>query len=93
MIRCVPLDLGPATDQLYLIAYGTGWRNRSSLAAVNCTLGGTNADVIFAGAQGSLAGLDQANILIPRSLAGRGSVDVVLRVDNKTANTVTINCK
>jgi len=42
--------------------------------------------VIFSGPQGTLAGLDQANILIPRSLAGRGPVDVVLTVGGKKAN-------
>jgi hypothetical protein len=30
-------------------------------------------------------------VLIPRSLAGRGTVDLVLNVDGKTANTVTLN--
>ena len=91
--EAVPLDLGDATDQLYLVAYGTGFRNRSSLANVAATIGGANADVIYAGPQGGFAGLDQTNIRIPRSLAGRGSVDVVLSVDNRRANTVTINVK
>ncbi len=89
----VPLDLGAATDQLYLIPFGTGFRNRSALSAVSCTIGGTNAEVIYAGAQGQLVGVDQANILIPRSVAGRGNVDLVFRVDGKTANTVSINIK
>jgi uncharacterized protein (TIGR03437 family) len=47
--------------------------------------------VIFAGAQGSFAGLDQANIRIPRSLAGRGKVNLVFTVQGRTANTVMIN--
>ncbi len=46
---------------------------------------------MLAGAQGQLVGLDQTNILIPRSLIGRGPVDVVLTVDGKAANTVRIN--
>ena len=54
---------------------------------------GTNAEVSFAGAQGTLTGLDQINAALPRSLAGRGNADVVLRVDSKTANTVTLNFK
>ncbi|MFN0111685.1 MAG: hypothetical protein ACKVZH_22730 [Blastocatellia bacterium] len=89
----VPLDLGAATDQLYLIPFGTGFRNRSALSAVSCTIGSANAEVIYAGAQGQLVGVDQANILIPRSVAGRGNVDLVFRVDGKTANTVSINIK
>lgn len=89
----VPLDLGSATDQLYLIPFGTGFRNRSALSAVSCTIGGANAEVIYAGAQGQLVGVDQANILIPRSVAGRGNVDLVFSADGKTANTVSINIK
>lgn len=87
----VPIDLGPATDQLILVLFGTGFRQRSALTAVSATIGGTNAEVQFAGAQGDLAGLDQANIFIPRSLAGRGLVNVVLTVDGKPANTVQLN--
>jgi uncharacterized protein (TIGR03437 family) len=89
--EAVPIDLGPATDQVFLIPFGAGFRNRSSLSAVTATIGGTAATVTFAGAQGSLAGLDQANILIPRSLAGRGNVDLVFTVDSLTANTVSLN--
>ena len=89
----VPIDLGAASDQLFLVGFGTGFRYRSALTAVSCTIGGTNAEVFYAGEQGGLVGLDQANIKIPRNLAGRGTVDVVLRVDGKAANTVTINVK
>jgi uncharacterized protein (TIGR03437 family) len=92
----LPIDLGASSgtgDQLFLIAFGTGLRNRSALSAVTATIGGTNTDVSFAGAQGSFTGLDQLNVAIPRSLAGRGNVDVAVRVDGKTANTVTINVK
>jgi cytochrome c peroxidase len=91
--EAVPIDLGASTDQVFLIGYGTGIRYRSSLSAVTATIGGANADVSFAGAQPAFVGLDQLNLAVPRSLAGRGAVDVVVRVDGKTANTVTINIK
>ncbi|MDX2031538.1 MAG: hypothetical protein SF339_12755 [Blastocatellia bacterium] len=91
--EAVPIDLGAATDQVFLIPFGAGFRNRSSLAAATATLGGTAADVTFAGAQGMLTGLDQANIRIPRALIGRGAVDLAFTVDGKTANTVSINVK
>ncbi|MBI1764277.1 MAG: DUF3500 domain-containing protein [Acidobacteria bacterium] len=91
--EAVPIDLGATTEQVFLIGYGTGFRNRSSLAAATATIGGASATVSYAGAQGSLTGLDQANLLIPRSLAGRGSVEVALSVDGTAANTVTINIK
>ncbi|MBI3426813.1 MAG: hypothetical protein HY011_28115 [Acidobacteria bacterium] len=89
----VQIDLGPEGDVVLLIGFGTGFRNRTSLSNVSCTIGGTNATVDFASAQGGLAGLDQTNIFIPRSLIGRGLVDLVFRVDGKTANTVQLNIK
>lgn len=89
----LPIDLGPSTDRLFLIGFGTGFRYRSSLSGVTATIGGTTAEVLFAGPQGTYEGLDQANIAIPRSLAGRGNADLVLRVDGKTANTVSLNIK
>ncbi len=84
----IPIDLGPATDQVFLVVFGTGFRFRSSLSAVNATIGATAAPVNFAGAQGTLIGLDQANILIPRSLIGRGEVDVAFTVDGQPSNNV-----
>ena len=36
-------------------------------------------------------GLDQVNVDLLRTLIGAGEVDIVLTVDNKTANTVTLN--
>jgi len=89
----LPIELGPESDQLFLVAFGTGFRNRSDLSAAMATIGGANAEVLFAGAQGNLVGVDQANIRIPRSLAGRGNVDVVFRVDGKTANTVNLSVR
>ena len=91
--EALPIGIGAASDQLFLLVFGTGFRNRSSLAGVTATIGGATAEVSFAGAQGSFVGLDQANIRIPSSLAGRGDVNVVLTVDGKTANTVVINVK
>ena len=89
----IPIDLGVSTDQVFLVAFGAGFRFRSSLGAVTATVGGTPAPVIFAGAQPNFIGLDQANIQLPRSLIGRGEVDVVLTVDGQTANTVRVSFK
>ncbi|MBI3426604.1 MAG: hypothetical protein HY011_27055 [Acidobacteria bacterium] len=89
-----PIDLGPEGDQVILLLFGTGLRGRSALAAVTCTMGGVSVPVSFAGAQGDLVGLDQINVgPLPRALAGRGEVDLVLLVDGKTANTVRVNLK
>jgi uncharacterized protein (TIGR03437 family) len=89
----VPIDLGPEGDQVFLILYGTGIRRRSSLADVTVTIGGVAARVLYAGFVGEFEGLDQVNALLPRSLMGRGEVDVVLTVDGKMANTVRISIR
>lgn len=89
----VPIDLGAATDRVFLVMFGSGFRYRSALSAVGVTLGGTAAPVSFAGAQGDFIGLDQVNIELPRSLAGRGELDVVLTVDGQTANTVRVSVR
>ena len=85
-----PIDLGAATDQVYLELYGTGIRGYKT--AITATIGGVNAIPAFA-VQPQYPGMDQVNLLIDRSLAGRGEVDVVLTVDGAAANTVKINVK
>jgi uncharacterized protein (TIGR03437 family) len=87
----VPIDLSSITDQVVLVAYGTGIRGRSALPTA--TIGGAAAEVLYAGAQGSLAGLDQVNIRLPRTLIGRGNVDIALTVDGKAVNLVGVNVK
>lgn len=89
-IVAVPIDLGAATDQLFLILYGTGWRGRSGLPAVSLKIGGVDAEVLYAGPQGDFVGLDQLNVRLPRSLAGRGEVNIGLTVDGSPANTVKV---
>ncbi|HEX8998979.1 MAG TPA: hypothetical protein VGB07_03700, partial [Blastocatellia bacterium] len=88
----LPIDLGPAGEQVYLILFGTGIRFRGNLTAVTATLGGTNTPIPYAGPQGEFVGLDQVNAgPIPRSLIGRGEVGLLLTVDGKTANVVLTN--
>ncbi len=87
------IDLGPEGEQVFLILFGTGFRNRTSQDAVNCRIGGEGSEILFAAAQGGLVGLDQANLRVPRTLAGRGVVDLVFTADGRTANTVQIRVK
>jgi uncharacterized protein (TIGR03437 family) len=88
-----PIDLGPDSDQVFLVLYGTGVRHHGGLPGVTAQVGGANAEVTYAGAQPQFVGLDQINIRLPRSLAGRGEVDVVLTVGGKAANVVRVNIK
>ena len=88
-----PIDLNAETDQVFLLLYGCGIRSRSGLAAVTATIGGITLPVEYAGAQGAFIGLDQVNIKLPRTLMGRGEIDVMLLVDGRLSNTVKINIK
>ena len=91
--RFVSLPIDLSNGQVYLILFGTGWRNRESLGSVAASLGGTAAQVLYAGPQSDFAGLDQINLLLPASLAGRGEVNLELSVGGKTANRVVANFK
>ena len=89
----IPVDLGPATDQVFFVLYGTGIRFNSGLSNVKASIGGLDAQLFYAGQHCCYVGVDQLNILLPRTLAGRGDVDVVISVDGKVANTVKLNMK
>ena len=84
-----PIDLGAEGDQLYLLLAGTGIRGFRQ--GVTVTVGGTNVPVLAALAQGQFPGLDQVNAgPLPRSLAGRGEVEVVVAADGVRANGATV---
>jgi uncharacterized protein (TIGR03437 family) len=89
----LPIDLSNANEQVYLVLFGTGLRFHSGLSSVKARIGGADAQVSFAGAQGSLVGLDQINVLLPQALTGRGEVDVMLTVNNKNSNIVKVNIR
>jgi uncharacterized protein (TIGR03437 family) len=93
----IPIDLGPdmgeASDQVFLILFGAGFRNHSSLEKVIVQIGGVNLPAMYAGAQGGFIGQDQVNVRLPRSLAGRGDVMVTLIVDGLISNSVSVNIR
>ncbi len=86
------IDLN-AGDEVFLELYGTGLRNNSGLSNVLATVGGVTVPVLYANKQPDFIGLDQVNIALPKTLLGRGEVDVVLTVDGKVANPVKILLK
>jgi uncharacterized protein (TIGR03437 family) len=89
----VPIDLGPEGEIVVLVLFGTGIRHRTPGGPVTATIGGQAVQVDYAGPQNFFAGLDQVNIPLPRSLAGRGDVTVALSVDGVAANPVRIRIK
>jgi uncharacterized protein (TIGR03437 family) len=86
-----PIDPGPATDEVYLILFGSGLG--SGNPTVTARIDGQESSVAFAGPQGAYPGLDQYNIRLPASLSGRGRVPVVLTVGGRPANTVFVTIK
>ncbi len=85
-----PIDLGPENEQVFLLLFGTGFRHPSSLSNVAAKIGGLDVQALYAGQQGGFAGLDQINLRLPRNLAGRGLVDVLVTIDGQTANAVQL---
>jgi uncharacterized protein (TIGR03437 family) len=81
----MPIEIGPLSDELHLILYGTGWRSRSSLANVKVILGSAELPVQYAGPQGVFAGLDQINVRLPGHLAPslQGTLGVGLWIDGQ----------
>jgi uncharacterized protein (TIGR03437 family) len=78
-------------DQVYLIAYGTGFR-AAGTGGVTVTIGADNPPALYAGPQGVAVGVDQFNILIPPDLAAGGQqvVPLTLTAGGQTANTVNL---
>ncbi len=87
-----PIDVGLDTP-VYLTLYGTGIRNRTALSNVKVTIHGISVPVLYAGAQGGFAGLDQVNVPLTLDLRGSGESNVILTVDRQSSNAVTINIK
>jgi uncharacterized protein (TIGR03437 family) len=82
-----PISMTPAGNMFFLLLYGTGIRFGS---VITVTINGTTYTPTYAGAQGTYAGLDQINVLLPASLAGSGTVNVSVTVDGQVSNTGTI---
>src|SRR5262249_13636203 len=91
-----PVELGGEGDQVYLLLFGAGVgfaAGSGSLDAVKATIGGVDARVTYAGAQGGYAGLSQINLLLPRALAGRSEMDLNLTVNGHAANVVRVHVR
>jgi len=89
VVTANPINLGAATDQVILVLYGTGIQGAGA-ANTTVTINGVNAPVLYAGPALSSPGLDQVNIQVPPSLAGKGNVNVRLIAAGVAANPVQI---
>jgi hypothetical protein len=88
---CVPKPITvKAGTTTYLILYGTGLRNVTSMANSTVVMGPRTVQPSFVGAQGAYPGLDQINVIIPIPLAGSGAINLVVTADGVPSNNVTI---
>ena len=83
-----PITL-PAGDAVYLVFYGSGLGKSTNVKA---TIGGVDAPV-YAGSQGTYAGLDQFNVQIPPNLSQRGVLDLVVTVDGRQSNKLSVELR
>jgi uncharacterized protein (TIGR03437 family) len=60
------------------------------MSSVSATANGQALLVQYSGAQSTLLGLDQVNMLIPQNFAGAGTVTINLSVDGVAANPVQL---
>jgi uncharacterized protein (TIGR03437 family) len=83
-----PITLGGG-NSTYLVLFGTGIAQAGTVLT-SATINGVNAPVVYAGSAGTGTGLDQVNLQIPATLAGKGNVNVQLTVEGIAANPVQI---
>ncbi len=89
-------DLGPESEQVFLILYLSGIRRTPDPNGdgnfnenVHVVIGGNEIIPAYAGPQGTFVGLNQINVEIPRSLIGRGRVNVSVAGNGFTASRPT----
>jgi uncharacterized protein (TIGR03437 family) len=92
--NCTPvaIDLSRAPI-VYLQLYGTGIRGRSDVSKVTATIAGSVFTAGYAGPQLTFPGLDQVNVVLNSSLAGKGATTLVLTVDGQQTQPVTLSFK
>ena len=78
-----------STGTVYLVLFGTGL-DAATLENTAVTVNGVPVQVAYAGTQNLFAGLDQVNVLLPSSLAGKGTVEVQLTSNGVSANAVQV---
>ena len=87
-IVAAPVNLSGCSETV-LEVFATGIDSLTA-SQIQATVGGLPAAVQYAGPQGTDPGLDQINVVIPPSLAGKGSVTIVLTASGQSANGVNI---
>jgi uncharacterized protein (TIGR03437 family) len=82
-----PISLPGNLTDLYIVIYGTGFRNLHSATA---SLGPLATDVIYAGAVAQYPGLDQMNLHIKNPTGLSGLQNLQITVDGTPSNVVNL---
>jgi len=85
-----PREIGAGN---FVMLFGTAMRFGSTALTNAIKIGTTDVTPTFIGPVPGLAGLEQANLQIPQSLAGAGNVDLTLTVDGKVSNVVKLRIR
>ncbi len=82
----IPIDLGGATDTVRLSLYGSS----IGVENISATIAGAEVENVSVEAAAATSGVFQYNLTIPRSLAGAGNVEVVVKRNGKVSNPVLV---
>ncbi|MBI5085332.1 MAG: VCBS repeat-containing protein [Acidobacteria bacterium] len=86
-----PIMFGPEDEPLALELYGTGFRSAGD--DLKCRIGTVEAPVQSIGVLGDFPGIDIVRVSLPRSLAGAGTLSVILSALGNAGNPVRIVVK
>lgn len=93
----LPIDLGPESESVFLVLFGTGVRGSDPAQAPVVCYFKTDATTFipmvadYAGKQNDFVGVDQINVRLPRSLIGKGEISLYITGSGNTfSNTVKI---
>jgi uncharacterized protein (TIGR03437 family) len=91
-----PINLGAEGERVFLILYLSGIRGAVDAngdgnvnETVHLLLGGHELVPAYAGPQGTFVGLDQLNAEIPRSMIGRGLVNLAVNFTTRATSNLT----
>ena len=93
----LPIDLGPESESVFLVLFGTGVRGSDATQAPVVCYFKTDATTFipkvadYAGKQNDFVGVDQINVRLLRSLMGKGEISLYITGSGNTfSNTVKI---
>ena len=79
-----PINMGASTDNVYLAFYTTG-AAAAGMGNISVTLNGVACQLYYAGPS-PYTGVDQINVLLPHSLAGSGTVELLVTAGTQMSN-------